>query len=211
MSRKLYALGLCGSARCGKDSFYFIAKKYLSNLGYHPYRVSFADVLKQDVNEFLLEKTGINAFTEDAEEKELIRDFLVAYGTKLMRRIDENYWISKVEEAIHFPSRLNTLPTSIPIFTDVRYLNELKWVREERSGIIVHITRTGTLPANEEERKSDPLLHAHSDLHLEWGDFKNKIPTTEDHRLVEQLTEKCLHDYDRRAEHAKTIAYNRKI
>ena len=211
MSRKLYALGLCGSARCGKDSFYFIAKKYLSNLGYHPYRVSFADVLKQDVNEFLLEKTGINAFTEDAEEKELIRDFLVAYGTKLMRRIDENYWISKVEEAIHFPSRLNTLPTSIPIFTDVRYLNELKWIRETLSGTIIHITRAGTLPANTEERKNDPILHLHSDLHLEWKDFKNKKVGGDDRRAVEQVIQKCLRAPSARRQHAKTIAYNRKI
>jgi len=206
MSRKLYALGLCGSARCGKDTFYSIAKEYLSNMGYQPYRLSFADILKQDVNEFLLEKTGINAFTEDPAEKELIRDFLVAYGTKLMRRIDENYWISKVEEKVRQLPPWGGVSIPLPIFTDVRYLNELKWIRETLSGTIVHITRTGTPPINEEERKNDPILHAHSALHLEWGDFKNKNPSAEDHRLVEQMIEKCLHDYDRRGEYAKTIA-----
>ena len=203
---KLNAIGLCGAARCGKDTFYSIAREYLSNLGYQPYRLSFADILKQDVNEFLCEKTGINAFTEDPKEKELIRDFLVAYGTKLMRRIDENHWISKVEETIHFPSRLHALPTSIPIFTDVRYLNELKWIRETLLGTIIHITRAGTLPANEEESKNDPVLQTHSDLHLVWEDFKNKEPTVEDRGVVEQVIEECLHDYDRRAAHAKTIA-----
>lgn len=203
---KLNAIGLCGAARCGKDTFYSIAKEYLVNLGYQPYRLSFADILKQDVNEFLYEKTGINAFTEDPKEKELIRDFLVAYGTKLMRRIDENYWISKVEEKVRQLPPWGGVPIPLPIFTDVRYLNELKWIRETLSGTIVHITRTGTPPANEEERKNDPILHTHSDLHLVWEDFKNKGPTAEDRGVVEQVIKEGLHDYDRRAEHAKTIA-----
>ena len=112
-------------------------------------------------------------------EKELIRDFLVAYGTKLMRRIDENYWINKVEQKVRLPLLSDIDPASrIPIFTDVRYLNELKWIRETLSGTIVHITRTGTPPANTEERKNDPLLHVHADLHLECGKIlkiKNRL------------------------------------
>ena len=202
---KLNAIGLCGSARCGKDTFYSIANEYLSNQGYQPYRLSFADILKQDVNEFLYEKTGINAFTEEPKEKELIRDFLVAYGTKLMRRIDENYWISKVEDRIIPPSPVDALPVRLPIFTDVRYLNELKWIRETLSGTIIHITRTGTPPANQEERKNDPLLHVHSDLHLTWGDFKNKEPTAKDRGVVEQVIKEGLHDYDRTRQRTRQV------
>ena len=66
---KIKALGICGLARCGKDTFYSIAKETLSNMGYRPVRITFAEALRMDVHKFLLEKTGIDAFTEDYGRK----------------------------------------------------------------------------------------------------------------------------------------------
>jgi hypothetical protein len=186
---KLNAIGLCGFARCGKDSFFSIANEYLSNIGYQPYRLSFADILKKDVNEFLYEKTGINAFTEDPKEKELIRDFLVAYGTKLMRRIDENYWISKVEEKMKQLPPWDDTSIPLPIFTDVRYPNELEWIQKALSGTIIHITREGNSPANEEEKNNDPSLRACCDFLFKWNNFKNKKAGELDRSKVKNIIE----------------------
>lgn len=173
---KIKAIGLCGLARCGKDTFFSIVKEYFSNKGYQPYRLSFADILKEDVNEFLWEKTGINAFTEDPIEKELIRDFLVAYGTKLMRRIDENYWISKVEQNLRPAPPFGEMPSPLPVFTDVRYLNELKWIKS-LGGSIIHIEREGILPPNEEEIKNDPLLKKIANINFYWENFSDGTPS----------------------------------
>ena len=49
---KLKALGLCGVARSGKDTFFNTVKPYLISMGYEPIRFSFADALKDDVFDF---------------------------------------------------------------------------------------------------------------------------------------------------------------
>ena len=43
-------------------------------------RLAFADELKKDVDQFLVEKLGISAFTEVTEEKEIIRPMLTTWG-----------------------------------------------------------------------------------------------------------------------------------
>lgn len=159
-------LGLCGFARCGKDTFFSITKGHLPNMGLKPFRISFADALKDDVREFLLDKTGIDSFTEKTEEKEIIRDFLVAYGTKLMRKINNKCWIEKITNTIEEKVALGYLP----VLTDVRYENELDWVKS-LGGSNIHITRVGNPPANEEEANNDPILKNKADYKFIWEDF----------------------------------------
>lgn len=189
---KVNAIGICGLARSGKDSFFSITNDILSNMGFDSYKVSFADALKHDVKDFLFEKTGINSFTEIDEEKVIIRDFLVAYGTKLMRKINENCWIEKVD----VETRIQIYGGRIPIFTDVRYLNELNWVKNELGGCIIHVSKIGNTPPNEEEAINDPILLKNSDVEFEWGEFKNNKPTFQEldqiHHLIDQLTKHRL-------------------
>ena len=91
-------IGVTGFARSGKDTFYQESSKLLSRA--NCFRYAFADALKQESDDFLKKNVGISAFTEDSEDKELIRPFLVTYGTELRRKLNPNCWISKVEEMI---------------------------------------------------------------------------------------------------------------
>ena len=163
-------IGLCGVARSGKDTFCAHAIKLCEEQQVTASRVSFADALKQDVKDFLLNKVGIDPFTEDEAEKNLIRDFLVAYGTKLMRKKDSRYWISKIEDQV----KRNMSNNEVTIITDVRYENEIDWIQEELDGYCIHLTRRSSdrekiLPANQDEQINDPILWSKSDAQLPWA------------------------------------------
>jgi hypothetical protein len=92
--------GISGIARCGKDTLgrHLIAK--LQKSGFPTIPISFASVLKYDLDPFLKEKVNISAFTENTQEKEIIRPLLVAYGTNVCRKIDPDHWIKKIEKQV---------------------------------------------------------------------------------------------------------------
>ena len=184
--KNIKAIGLCGLARSGKDTFFSIIEQHFIEQKISCKKLSFAHALRKDVHEFLLNKTGIDSFTEVEEEKNIIRDFLVAYGTKLMRRIDETYWISKVKGEAEF--LINS--GCIPIFTDVRYPNELKWIKYGLGGSIIHIRREGIVPPNEEETVNDPLLQEMADLLFYWDNFKTGHASVLDIARVQQKLNK---------------------
>ena len=75
----------------------------------------------------------------------------------------------------------------VPVFTDVRYLNELKWVQNTLNGHIVHITRINNPPANDEEKQNDPLLLSNSDDKYTWYNFVGSEPDYETIRNVREL------------------------
>lgn len=168
-------IGLCGVAQSGKDTFCEIAIELFKKQNIQAKRVSFADALKKDVESFLLEKIGISSFTTDIKEKTLIRDFLVSYGTKLMRKIDENIWINKVDQIV----RQNIKNNIVTIITDIRYENELIWARDNFNGVILHLSRYFpdstelVCPANEEEERNDPILRELADRSLSWSSAKD--------------------------------------
>mgnify|MGYP003326149020 CR=1 FL=1 len=91
-------IGVTGFARSGKDTFYNYSTKALNRA--KCYRYAFADALKEECDSFLQANLGISAFTEEAQEKELIRPFLVTYGTEIRRKLDPFCWIKKVEASI---------------------------------------------------------------------------------------------------------------
>ena len=103
-----------------------------------------------------------------------------------MRRIDETYWISKVK------SEAEALLQSgcVPIFTDVRYPNELKWIKYGLGGSIIHIRREGIVPPNEEEAVNDPLLQEMADLLFYWDNFKTGHASVLDIARVQQKLNK---------------------
>lgn len=164
-------IGLCGVAQSGKDTFCNTAIDLFEQQGIQVKRVSFADALKKDVEPFLMDKVGINSFTTNIKEKTLIRDFLVAYGTKLMRKIDENIWIKKAQEIIEE----NISNNVVSIVTDIRYENEISWVQNDLNGVVLHITRKlpsesgDVAPANREEENNDPILQKLADRRLHWA------------------------------------------
>ena len=160
-------IGLCGHARSGKDTFCEIAKSFLSQKKIAAARVAFADELKRDLDPLCRHHIGCSAFTKDTAQKDLIRPLLVAYGTDVIRRMDENWWIDRIEKKLplYFGQEI------LPIVTDVRYPNEMEWVQKQHNGVCVYITRKGIGPANSEEKKNNSILKKNADYRIMWPTF----------------------------------------
>lgn len=148
----IQVIGISGVARVGKDTFFRAIKK--ENPNGSVIRLAFADELKEECNKFLMENVGISAFTQDPNEKALVRPFLVTYGSQLRRKQDPSCWISRVS------AKISSLPKGDwkVVITDVRYPNELDWVHKEMKGTSIHLSREGVYPINEEEASNDPIL-----------------------------------------------------
>tara|TARA_Y100000361_G_scaffold58896_1_gene51512 strand:+ start:1950 stop:2513 length:564 start_codon:yes stop_codon:yes gene_type:complete len=162
-------IGISGLARSGKDSFFEISKEILreQNIKKKTRRLAFADELKSECDEFLSGNTGISAFTEENSEKEIIRPFLVTYGTHIRRRLNKRCWIDKVEQ------KLGEESEDLIFITDVRYENEIEWVHS-LGGSTVHVERDGNPAPNEEEIKNDPILKSKSAHNIHWKTFSEQ-------------------------------------
>jgi hypothetical protein len=140
-------IGLAGYAGVGKTSLAAALSEAMPEYGLG----SFAGALKRRVDPL---------FPLDAD-KALKRETYVAYG-RAMRSIDPDYWIKALDA---------TLPGGAPvIIDDVRYANEVRWIKECR-GIVFRIQREGIGPVNQEEAESFaafPILPTiHNDKTLE--------------------------------------------
>ena len=125
-------IGIAGNARSGKDTLGENFVKILADQGIKAKRYSFAHELKKSVDDFLIREIGISAFTEDEEEKKIIRPFLVFWGTDMMRKINNNIWVEKIESSLY--------DNHVNIITDLRFDNELQWIKDNK-GLSVLIKR----------------------------------------------------------------------
>ena len=162
--RKL--IGITGFARSGKDTFFERADLALKKESLRCERVAFADALKNEVDDLLKTHTGISAFTENDEEKSLVRPLLVTYGTDIRRKLNQNCWIEKVQ-----PIVIEHLENNKFVFvTDVRFKNEAEWIKMN-GGFMVKVERDGVGPANHEEHKQSVLMKQHIDYKIAWPTF----------------------------------------
>lgn len=162
-------IGISGLARSGKDSFYNFSKPYLESFNKRHKRYAFADALKEEADELLSKYVGISAFTEHPSEKEIIRPFLVTYGTHVRRKLNPSCWVEKISDRV-----ITDLNQETYVFvTDVRFKNEIDWVHE-MGGESIHITRENNIAPNQEELENDPILKSNSKHHIEWGEFKEE-------------------------------------
>jgi hypothetical protein len=178
MNSKL--IGISGLARSGKDTVYEMCRDALAPLGKTAKRLAFADELKKESDEFLLKNIGISAFTEKTHEKEIIRPFLVTYGTHLRRKLNKRCWIDKVEE------QLRARKENFIFITDVRYNNEISWVHS-LGGTSIHVEREGNLAPNKEEETNDPILKDKSEINIKWKDLD-----IEDQSIINSIVLKIL-------------------
>jgi len=162
-------IGVTGLARSGKDTFCAIAAKTLSKYDKKLMKGGFADAVKADVHQLLVKRAGISAYTEIPEEKVLIRPLLVAYGTNLMRKMNKDVWVNRVKPMLDL-SRTTKIPL---VITDVRYQNEVDWIKEE-GGKIVYVEQEGIKPPNAEERKNDPIMRKSADVFIKWEHVGDK-------------------------------------
>lgn len=159
-------IGISGNARSGKDTLCELAKQFLSDKEVPAARAAFADQIKRDLDELCRHKIGCSAFTSDSEEKELIRPLLVAYGTDVIRKMNEDWWVEQLEKNL----TLYRAQAIIPIITDVRYPNELEWMRTNH-GVSIHVSRDGISPANSEEEAHNDFLEKEADYTVSWPTF----------------------------------------
>ena len=204
-------IGISGMARSGKDLFTTVAQNILKDKGIKTDRCALAYELKNDLKDIIKDKTGINVFTEDTKEKNIIRPLLVAYGD-VMRKISEGkYWTSKVE------NRLSTIKADIVFITDIRYdiypEDECYWLQRKMNGKLIHLIKYSMSPApstrristakpvkiyeaapNEHELFNSPKLKAKSNYAFEWEDQSNKLGEykLEEHPYIKEMTETAL-------------------
>lgn len=199
-------IGVSGFARSGKDLFTSIAQSILEKEGLKTQRYALAYELKNDLKDLLKDKTGIDAFTEKTEEKNIIRPLLVAYGD-VMRKISEGkYWTSKVEARI---KDLNNI--DVVFITDIRYdvysEDECTWLQNKMNGKLVHITKykLSNVPTgkrfsnnkivkiydsapNDHELFNNPKILKRADIAIEWQDYSdsNNIEEIKNHSIIKE-------------------------
>jgi len=174
-------IAIAGNARTGKDTLGNNFVKILNEQGIKAKTFSFANQLKESVNQFVIDQTGISAFTENKEEKKLIRPFLVCWGTDVMRKINNNIWIEKLSG--------NLLGDHVNIITDLRFANELKWIKES-NGLSLLIKRDGINPANPYEEEQNKILEdgVSSVFHMANLDDENVMMLTANEILNSMIT-----------------------
>ena len=210
---KFTVIGIAGYARCGKDTFCKIASSILTEEGYVVEKLAFADELKRLADPICRELFGISAWTDDTEEKKVIRPGLVWIGCGLRENKDPNIWINKVdgslEERYQQFQDEGRSQKRVYFVSDVRFPNEADWVHQNWDGWVLHLSKfhramvTGEIEQifdsapNVEEAKNDPLVKEKSDFRLEWEDVRMSDPSiklseiTNDQYLI-NTTRLCL-------------------
>ena len=196
MNSDIKVIGISGYAKAGKDTFVAIAKNILSKNGYTGIRVAFADTLKEEIQQMLIDnKFSLNIHDITPEEKEQVRPLFVFWGCQRRRETPDGlYWVRKAEEKIKFyyagsPHANIEREKLVFLVSDVRFPNEVKWVHETFGGEVIHLRkytvgRSKALdanrvfddqfikdydePPNEEERKQDPIVREMSDFFVDW-------------------------------------------
>ena len=184
-NKKIRVVGISGVATAGKDTFASILINKLHAAGKTTKRIALANALKADMDAFCDKYFGFSSFTQNIEEKTLIRPGLVWYGDAQRQRTGGRYWIDIVN------NQVDSTDADYAIITDIRYSHypkdEINWVLEEKKGIVVHVSQYTfgadimgsnvhyVQPANAHESLNDPKVKAQASHRVEW----EKIPYTD--------------------------------
>lgn len=163
-------IGISGPARSGKDTLGDQFISILSEWGLKCEKASFANQLKNETDDFLKKTIGISSFTQDDDEKKIIRPFLVTWGTHVRRKLNPDVWIDSIKNQLS--------DDKITIISDVRFQNELDWVKDN-GGYTVFVDRytpQGTLvqPANKDEEEHTMKLRSQCDHSFTWDSISNE-------------------------------------
>lgn len=204
-------IGISGLARSGKDLFTSVAQSILKENKITSEKYALAYELKNDLKDLIKTKTGIDAFTENTEEKIIIRPLLVAYGDVMRKISDGNYWTNLLEQ------RIGKSKSDVIFITDIRYdvypNDECTWLKHKQAGKLVHITKYKMAPApskrrissskpvkiynaapNEHEMFNNPKVKSKADYSFEWEDYSDKIGDLklEDHPYIRDHVKNAL-------------------
>lgn len=171
--KKLVFILVGARKRVGKDTASKHIVSLLEKAGRQVASTSFANELKLDVNKMAQAvNLSINAFTEDAHEKEkIVRPLLIAYG--MARRVlDQNYWVRKVVDfTVERIDDIFAQPANVTddyafvVISDWRFPNELNHLRElGHTAVGITIRRPSVRNDIPEEIENAPLCEAISEF-----------------------------------------------
>lgn len=159
-------IALSGFAETGKDEFFKTYKKI------HPEkkirRLSFADSLKNYLEDFLKEETGLSSFTTDPEEKRIIRPYLVSIANYYRWKSKGRFWIDRWKE----DKQRNFKDYDVLFVCDLRFVNEIVFIKNEMKGVNISIDLlvSGEMkkPMNVSEATQTTLAKSMCDLKFTW-------------------------------------------
>ena len=127
----LNRVAIVGASRVGKDS---VVNIMIKELGYQ--RHSFGDLIKKQLGPIIKEHTGIDSFTENDQEKTLLRPVLEGWSVTNSSGLLREYWATAPNKLVN------------------NRLVKLDEAREVKShdGSIVWVNRPGRSPATDWER-----------------------------------------------------------
>jgi hypothetical protein len=166
-------IGIAGPARSGKDTLCNQFLEIFQEMNIKAKRSALAYQLKLESKDFIFNTLGIDVFTEKTEEKNIIRPFLVTWGTHVRRKLDPDIWIKKIQDSIE--------ENSILIVPDIRFKNEFDWVKNNNGYMFfvdrINENRELVPDANQDEAENNTFLRESSDHSFVWC-------TTEDKKIL---------------------------
>lgn len=194
--------GIAGAATVGKDTYYRLLKQIcLEDYGIKVVRFALADILKESLRGFILDKHQIDVLNCSTEDKNKVRFELVNYARVMRQGTKGRYWINKLNNEIEeYKNSSRFRKSDIFCVTDIRHFeyphDEVFWLKEENKGILIYVEKyfqDGSIcnPANDDERRNDPLLRKHSDYLIRWQhgasekDLKTLVKKTVDFSIKE--------------------------
>jgi len=161
-------IGITGFARCGKDTFFELFSKYCNKNNVKTKRIALADLLKNDLKQFVAQNFNLDISNIDNKNKEFIRPLMLVYGKLKRDSTDGKYWTSKVQNQVE-ECISNEI---IPIITDLRYdefpEDEYFWLKKKNNGYLVSITLAKNKPANKEEKINITKIKKSADYKIRW-------------------------------------------
>lgn len=102
--------------------------------------------------------------------KTALRTTLQWWGTEYRRAMDANYWVDLLDK------RISADAPQVALVADVRFRNEMGWIRG-RGGTVIKVTRTGkTLPSHAMSHVSELEL---DNVHFDQSIYSSTVPDLE--------------------------------
>lgn len=157
-------LAFGGYSRVGKDTGAALVKESVrEDVSVRCYK--FADKVREECVG-IGQELGIDPWTEDPVEKEVIRPHMIDIGMQ-RRAEDPGYWVKSLQRTM----AEDTAP-GIRIVTDLRYKNEARWLLGEKA-ILIILHRHGFGALNQEEERETSKLYDPSNPFSFRKDFRN--------------------------------------
>ena len=163
-------IGIGGLARAGKDTLASDLSEIIkADMGVDVKIFSLAWPVKCQLNDLFESYYHLSPFTEDTEEKKIIRPIMVAHGEQMKQKFGKDIWLKELLGTIHEDLRYKEF---FPIISDVRFDFEVEAIKNE-NGQVIHISKIGNLPPNEIEALNDPLVAKEADLNHTWPAYNS--------------------------------------